>query len=199
MRHALGATLERPHADFHFHENGAVPTITPCPDELDLSLSHSRGLIGVVLASLPVGLDIEWLKRDTRPELQRYLNDDNDRTLLERYRNLAEEERFLYSWSLREAWYKAHPSHQSTATSALSLTGIEDSGWSAHAVRIADHLCVISTPEPVAVDLYYCTPFVGRRRIYPPVRRILSAQTFLHQTGARIAPRTNIHRPRILR
>ncbi|WP_146071840.1 4'-phosphopantetheinyl transferase family protein [Marinobacterium lutimaris] len=159
MRHALGSEHQEVWETLRFYETGARPEISSARKDIEFSLSHSRQLLCMAIGGSPVGIDCEWRGRKFRPELNEYLNSADDRAVLARLGQLAEDEHPVFSWCLREAWYKASAQHQKTAAAAIPLRRILDSGWQFQIFRISNHFGVIAAQQKFKVEALYCSPF----------------------------------------
>lgn len=165
MRHALAAESGLPWQALTFTETGALPCITPASAANHFSLSHSRKLVGLTSAPYPVGIDLEWTGKTVSPELSNHLNTAEDNAILALNHHLTPKERFLLSWCLREAWYKACSTHQATPVSSIPLAKILDSGWYYRIIKLRGYFGVITAPTAFKISTTYCTPFRSSYRL----------------------------------
>ena len=122
MRHALSRTFILPEQAWLFTEQpGHLPHISNLPSRTHLSLSHSHGLIGFIIANSPVGIDLET-KRQTR-NFTALAETFMDSTEIERLKHSpgSEADYFYRTWCAKEAYYKAIPPEQQAHTSLNSI------------------------------------------------------------------------------
>jgi phosphopantetheinyl transferase len=74
---------------------------------LHLSLSHCRDLIGIVLSTMPVGLDIEWPRPRTSVDLAARVFTAKEAAWLDTLATAERLEAFYTLWTLKEAACKA--------------------------------------------------------------------------------------------
>ena len=94
----------------------------PDAPEIHFSLSHTRGLAMAVVASVPVGCDVERTDRSFQPALVRRVFSPAERT---RFSALPEPDRpgeFFRVWTLKEAYLKALGTGFQTDPSTLDVS-----------------------------------------------------------------------------
>ncbi|MCX4189062.1 4'-phosphopantetheinyl transferase family protein [Methylophaga sp. OBS3] len=118
IRQALSQHFDKPLHFWQLIEQGNLPPeIINLPSNILFSLSHSEDWIGLALADVAVGVDIEikqqrdWLKTAA---LFMSAGEFND------FQQHPNPDSFYTSWTMKEAYFKAFPKQQDT----LSLSGI---------------------------------------------------------------------------
>lgn len=88
--------------------HGKPEIVEPAESELHFNLSHTRGLAACAVATRPLGVDVEWVARDTatREVAERSFASD-ELAQLEGLAGEAYRRRFFDFWTLKEALIKA--------------------------------------------------------------------------------------------
>lgn len=86
------------------------PTITSISETIHYSLSHSNNMIGLIIDSAPVGIDIEFKKK--RPNAQLMAKEFMSNDELTFYTTTKQLTDFYRIWCCKEAYYKALPKPQ---------------------------------------------------------------------------------------
>lgn len=73
----------------------------------EFSISHTRGLVAVVLGQTAVGIDVEWTGRRTDPSLADGLFATEEIAELNALPDDTRQQRFLELWTLKECYVKA--------------------------------------------------------------------------------------------
>lgn len=117
MRHALSQNFHRQENDWQFIEcPESVPVIHNLPENIYISLSHSRGFICFAISSYPVGIDLEasTKQRDFKALAEVFMNDEELGYLIQNESMQADY--FYRIWCAKEAYYKSLPSSEQIAT-----------------------------------------------------------------------------------
>lgn len=115
IRYALSQVFEFPKEYWNLIEcEHAPPYINNLPRPVFFSLSHSDSHIYFVLASKPIGIDVEVIKlRNNAPELAQEFMHRNE--LIE-LGTTADELFFYRTWSAKEAYFKALTAEEQAST-----------------------------------------------------------------------------------
>ncbi len=115
---------------------GRRPEIAgPNPAPLRFNLSHTHGLVGVVVAAAPCGIDVESLGNVDFRELLDLVLAAAERAELQAVPEAERRERFLEIWTLKEAYIKglgrglAHPLGSVSFTGFPGERRCNDSDW----------------------------------------------------------------------
>lgn len=118
IRQALSQHFDKP---FHFwqliEQDNLPPEIINLPSNIHISLSHSEDWIGLALASVGVGVDIEIKQqRDWLNTAKLFMSPGE----LYDFQQHPTPDSFYTCWTIKEAYFKAFPKQQDT----LSLSTI---------------------------------------------------------------------------
>ena len=118
MRHAFNHHFLRCENEWIFVERpGSSPIISNLPKNIYISLSHSNGLICLAISGSPIGIDIEAATkhRDFLTLAKTIMSDDEVNYYIQNASTHAD--LFYRMWCAKEAYYKALPSSEQSATS----------------------------------------------------------------------------------
>lgn len=123
MRHALSQHFLHPENYWDFIDRpNSPPIISNLPENIYISLTHSKGHICFAISKDPVGIDLEsYLKqRDFLSLAETFMNDEEIEYL--KQDTDTQGENFYRIWTAKEAFYKAIPSYEQLSTSLKEIS-----------------------------------------------------------------------------
>jgi 4'-phosphopantetheinyl transferase len=171
LRRELGEMLRTDPKTLNFgvSERGKPYLVRPeTPEPPKFNLSHSRGVVAVVVAHTEIGIDVEGLRHITRAaQLARRFFSAGERAVVLAADGAARDRAFLRIWTQKEAYLKATglgvgmPLNEvetepdpTAPRRILAVAGDRDEGnrWELLQVEVPDAVCVVAMRRP-ALDL----------------------------------------------
>ena len=161
MRHALSHHFPRGENEWEFIEQPDLPPIiSNLPKNIYISLSHSDGFICFAISGSPVGIDIEAAnkQRDFLTLAETIMNNYEFDYFVQNTSTQAD--LFYRIWCAKEAYYKALPSPEQSATSLekISFPALFENkeNWHLLEGKIGHlALAVVTKNQPERIDYNY--------------------------------------------
>jgi len=115
--------------------------------DIHLSISHSADYVACAIASVPVGVDVEYLvARRSTDELAQMVCNPQELSALIELSPLDKDQQFLELWTLKEAWLKR-------SGQALDISQMRDLQWISESAMNADAATWYFQHAGIAVSL----------------------------------------------
>jgi 4'-phosphopantetheinyl transferase len=161
MRHALSQSFTCPINEWIFIERPDLPPeISNLPNDIYISLSHSKNFICFAIANSPVGIDIELANknRDFLALAKTFMSDEEIRYLAQNKEIQADI--FYRTWCAKEAYYKAIPSTNQADLAFKDISALtlikNETNWSLIEGKIEQFfVSVIVKNKPQSISYNY--------------------------------------------
>lgn len=145
-------------------ETSHGPIVEGWPKHVHLSISHDYPVIALAVAHGPIGVDIQYQDPHRGHEHLQQIISPEEYTLFQRGDYKSPSEYFYKLWCMKEAWFKAAPSHQNISVPSINLKDIIKSGYFFETAYFSGYHIAISSHKKHCKIIYNSIPPIDKNK-----------------------------------